>query len=141
MLSKFVAMMMLIAPLALVAHQNHQTDQSTHHKEITGDQLKEWYDQKKPMVVLDARSKPYFDGTLLPNAKWVPHDSSENEIMAAAPSKNSVIVVYCAGVDCPASGRLYDKLASMGYKTIYEYHEGLEDWLEKGYPTTKQSKK
>lgn len=108
------------------------------HNQIHADQLKSWYDQKKTMIVLDARSKPYFNGTLLPNAQWLPAESTEKEIQAAIPSKNSQLVVYCAGVNCPASGWLYDKLTSMGYINVYEYHEGLEDWIKKGYPTTEQ---
>lgn len=65
-------------------------------------------------------------------------ESSKEEIKSAIPSKDSLIVVYCAGVKCPASGWLYDKLTSLGYTNLYEYHEGLEDWIRKGYPTIKE---
>ena len=72
------------------------------------------------MVVIDARSEKYFDGRLLPNAKWLPSESSEKEILETIQSKDSLIIVYCAGVKCPASGWLYDKLYSMGYHNLYE---------------------
>lgn len=134
----FMAALLAVAPLA--AHMDHSNtaEQKQQHREIKGNELKSWYDQKKPMIVLDARSKAYFDGTLLPNARWLPSDSSDDAIKAAIPTKGSLIVVYCAGVECPASGWLYDKLIGLGYTNIYEYHEGLEDWLERGYPTTKK---
>lgn len=128
--------LLAIAPLS-AANQSQQTEQHKHN-EITTEQLKSWYDQNKGMIVLDARSKPYFNGTLLPNAKWVPAESTENEIQAAVPGKESLVVVYCAGVDCPASGWLYDKLMGMGYNNVYEFHEGLEGWMKKGYPTTQR---
>jgi rhodanese-related sulfurtransferase len=137
MLYTFLAVLLVAAPLAAATPQTHKTEESM-HKQIHADQFKSWYDQKKTMIVLDARSKPYFDGTLLPNAKWLPAESSEKEIQAAIPSKNSLVVVYCLGVECPASGWLYDKLTSMGYKNVYEYHEGLEDWIKRGFPITKQ---
>lgn len=70
--------------------------------------------------------------------KWLPAESTEKEIRAVIPSKDSLVVVYCLGVECPASGWLYDKLTSMGYTNVYEYHEGLQDWLDRGFPTTKQ---
>lgn len=125
------------APLTAVNNQNNKME-NTMHKLIQVDTLKGWYDQNKAMTVLDARTKPYFDGTLLPSAKWLPADASEKEILAAVPSKSSLVVVYCYGVVCPASGRLYDKMTAMGYNNIYEYHEGLKDWMERGYPTVKQ---
>lgn len=129
---------LLTAPLA-AAPQAPTTSTQQSHKTVSADQLKAWYDQKKPMVVLDARSEKYFDGRLLPNARWLPAESSEKEISTALPNKEALIVVYCAGATCPASGWLYDKLQAMGYRNVYDYHDGLRDWVKRGYPTTKQS--
>ncbi len=137
MIHSLLMSMLLTAPLAGPASQAHKIEQQK-HSQINAEQLKSWYDQNKTMIVLDARSKPYFDGTLLPKAKWLPAESTEEAIHAAIPSKNSLVVVYCLGVKCPASGWLYDKLISMGYTNVYDYHEGLEDWVNRGLPTTKQ---
>lgn len=137
MLSTFLSFLLTVTPLLAVADQT-QVIQKSAHRQVAADELKSWYDQKKEMVVLDARSKPYFDGTLLPLAKWVPVDSSEETIKSTIPSKDSLVVVYCAGVKCPASGWLYDKLTAMGYTNVYEYHGGLDDWMSKGFPTVKQ---
>lgn len=128
---------LMTVPLT-AASQTKATTKQQSHITINAKELKSWYDQKKSMVVLDARSKKYFDGRLLPNAKWLPSESSEKEILTAVPNKESLIVVYCGGVKCPASRWLYDKLHSMGYNNVYEYHEGIEDWVQKGYPTTKK---
>ncbi|MFC2049422.1 rhodanese-like domain-containing protein [Chlamydiota bacterium] len=124
--------LLMLAPLAVFAQDNPGTQQSV--ATVNGDQLKSWYDQKKPMVVLDARTKEYFDGKLLPDAKWLPYNSSEDAIRAAAPSKDGLIVVYCWGPECPASGMLAHKLQSMGYTNIYEYRGGVQEWKQKGYP-------
>lgn len=139
MLYTILATLLAVAPLAAApAHTQNHGESMQNKNLIQGEQLKSWYDQKKDMIVLDARSKPYFDGTLLPQAKWVSAESSEKEIQAAVPSKSSFVVVYCAGIQCPASGWLYDKLKAMGYQNVYEYHEGLEDWMQRGYPVTKK---
>ncbi len=37
----------------------------------------------------------------------------------------------------PASRHLVDRLIGMGYTNLYEYPEGLQVWLEKGLPITK----
>lgn len=133
MFYSLLGMILLTAPLAA-----SQTATSAQEKHITikAEELKSWYDQEKPMIVIDARSEKYFDGRLLPHAIWLPSESSEKEIAAAIPNKESLIVVYCAGVQCPASGWLYDKLRALGYRNVYEYHEGLKEWVQKGYPTT-----
>jgi rhodanese-related sulfurtransferase len=107
------------------------------HKQINTTQLKSWYDQKKEMTIIDSRTKKYFSGTVLPGAKWLPVDSSENDIQTQIPDKNSVVVIYCYSITCPLSGELYDRLTALGYKNVYEYHEGLKEWINKGYPTDK----
>lgn len=106
---------------------------------ITGDQLKSWYDQNLLMWTIDARSKPYFDGILLPNAVWIPAETSDRNLLATLPSKSDLIVVYCSGTECPASSRLTYKLYRLGYANVYEYQEGLDDWIERGYPLVQQS--
>jgi rhodanese-related sulfurtransferase len=137
MLSAIVSILTAVLPVVAASKPPSEQGQVM-HRQIHAEQLKSWYDQEKSMIVLDARSKKYFDGTLLPHAKWLPSESTEQEIKAAIPSKNDLIVVYCLGVECPASGWLYEKLISLGYKNVYEYHEGLEDWVQRGYPTEKQ---
>lgn len=132
-----LSLILATAPLAALS-QNPASAVEHVHRTIKGDELKLWYDQKKSMVVIDARSAKYFDGRMLPDAKWLPSESSEKEILATIPDKDSLIVVYCAGVKCPASGWLFDKLSSMGYHNIYEYHEGIQEWAQKGYPIIKQ---
>jgi rhodanese-related sulfurtransferase len=135
-----LAVLFMAAPLATVsAHGNHPSEKHA-YTEIHADQLKSWYDQKKPMIVLDARTKPYFEGTLLPNAKWLPMDSSDAAILAAVPAKDALVVIYCANSHCPASKYLADKMASLGYTNLYKYPEGLDDWNQKGLPTMKVAK-
>lgn len=136
MIYKILSLILLTSPLGAIS-QTPTTSGQHMHTTIKADELKLWYDQKKPMVVIDARSEKYFDGRLLPNAKWLPSESSEKEILATIPRKDNLIVVYCAGVKCPASGWLYDKLYSMGYHNLYEYHEGIEEWTQKGYSIIK----
>lgn len=138
MLYAVLTSILLASPLAAATVQAHNTTaEQTKHKEITAEQLKSYYDQKKPMIVLDARSKKFMDGHVLPNAKSVPYDSSDKTIQAAAPSKDGLIVVYCASAQCPLAGMLYNKLISLNYSNVLEYHGGINDWNAKHYPTDK----
>lgn len=108
------------------------------YKVIHADELKSWYDQGKEMIVIDSRSKPYFDGIVLPNAKWLSYDVSESELKNILPSKDSTIVVYCSSTACPASKYMADRLVKSGYLNVYKFAEGLKDWMQKKYPTEKR---
>lgn len=108
--------------------------QSHGYTVIHADELKSWYDQGKDMVVVDARSKPYFDGNLLPKAHWLPYDSPESQLKAIIPTKDTLVVVYCSSTACPASKYLADRLIKSGYLKVYKYPEGLKDWMDKKYP-------
>jgi len=130
----FTGILIMTAMLSLdLAGQ--QTNGERHlYREIHTQELKEWYAQGKNMIVVDARSKNY-DGTLLPQAIWLPHDAPEQQVHALLPSKNSLIVVYCCNPSCSASQLLVDRLTAEGYTDVYKYPEGLQEWKQQGLPT------
>lgn len=49
-------------------------------------------------------------------------------------NKDDEIVVYCADAECTASDIAAEKLDSLGFTSVYDYHQGKEDWKEAGYP-------
>lgn len=129
---------LIVGTFSLLGHANQQINKESHHyREIHTNELKTWYDTNKMMIVVDARSKPYYDGTLLPKAVWLPYDASAKELKKTIPDKKSLIVVYCWNPQCPASQYLVDRLIIEGYTNIYKYVAGLEDWIRQGFPTNK----
>jgi rhodanese-related sulfurtransferase len=87
---------------------------------------------KTPVVVLDARSGKYDDGKRLPGAKSLNDKSSDEDIYKLLPDKKALLVTYCSGLKCPASGNLAAKLKKLGYENVLEYAEGMEGWLKAG---------
>lgn len=130
-----LASLMGVTPLTMEA-QTNKSDviDNKSINETTTEELKAWYESGKKMTVLDARSLQYFDGRLLPFAKWLAYDSSESEIRKTLPETDAFLVVYCWSRHCPASGWLSEKLVKMGYTHITEYREGIEVWMEKDLP-------
>lgn len=88
---------------------------------------------KTPVVVLDARSGKYDDGKRLPGAKSLNADSPDADVAKLLPDKKALVVTYCAGVKCPASGKLAAKLKKLGYENVLEYSDGMEGWLKAGH--------
>lgn len=130
---------MLMAGHLSMGNAAQSTNMQQHsYTEVHTDELKSWYDQGKEMTVVDARSKQYYDNTLLPNAIWLPYDTSDKNLYKALPSKQARIVVYCWSPSCPASKSMADRLVASGYTNVYKYPEGLQEWMQRGFPTTKK---
>lgn len=94
---------------------------------------------KAPVTILDARSGKYDDGRRIPGAKALSPTAEEAEVTKALPDKGALIVTYCAGLTCPASKALSDKLKKLGYTNVIEYPEGIEGWAKNGR-TVEQAK-
>lgn len=86
-----------------------------------------------PLTVLDARSGKWDDGKRIAGGKSLNDESSAEEIARVLPDKKALVVTYCAGVTCPASGNLAKHLQKLGYENVLEYPEGIAGWLEAGY--------
>jgi len=119
--------------------QTNQENQG--YKEISANELKSWIDSKKDFRIVDARPKKFDEGDVIIGAQFLPYDSDENTISKILPSKDDVIVAYCASVRCPASANLNKKLLALGYKHVYKYAGGIDEWHQLGYPTEKPTSK
>lgn len=118
-------------PAAATSTQEHG------YKTVNAEELKSWIDSGKAMQIIDARPKKYEDGDVITGAKFLPFNADAKAIAKALPSKDALIVVYCASVQCPASGLLGDQLVKMGYTNVYKYPGGINEWMEKKLPTQK----
>ena len=49
-------------------------------------------------------------------------------------SREDEIVVYCSNKDCVASRAAYQTLEGNGFKDVYRFAGGLQDWQTHGYP-------
>jgi len=81
-----------------------------------------------PMVVFDARSGKYDDGRRIPGARSLSAESTAEEVAKLIPSKEALVVTYCANLKCPASAMLAAHLRKLGYTNVVEYPYGIEGW-------------
>ena len=71
------------------------------YKEIHAAELKRWIDSGKSFYLVDARPKKFDEGSVLPGAVFLPYDSDAKTIAKALPSKDSIVVAYCASSKWP----------------------------------------
>lgn len=113
------------APLSYAAEQSY--------KIISTDQLKAMIDEKKPMVLIDARTKDEYQEAHIDGAISMPEKTFDENIAMLPADKNALLVLYCNGVKCGKSRKTAAKAGAKGYTNILVYGEGFPVWEEKSY--------
>jgi len=81
------------------------------------------------LIFLDAREKPEFTVSHIPNALWVGYDHFDKKKVANLP-KNRQIVVYCSvGY---RSEKITEKLLKMGFSKVTNLYGGIFAWKHAG---------
>ena len=125
-------------PKASSASSEIKFEQPHHYREIHTEALSKLVRAANPLVIIvDARGIKYDDGKRIPGAKTIPSDATIQHITANLSDKEAMIIVYCSNFQCPASGLLADRLTRMGYKNVWKYPGGIEEWEASGHKVEK----
>lgn len=90
---------------------------------------------KQGVIFIDSRSKEEYAQGHIKGAINIPfYESEKYEDVLSKLDKNDLIVTYCSGEDCDTSILHGDELFQKGYKRVYIFHGGWNDWLDAGYP-------
>lgn len=90
---------------------------------------------KQGVIFIDSRSKEEYAQGHIKGAINIPfYESEKYEDVLSKLDKNDLIVTYCSGEDCDTSILHGDELFEKGYKRVYIFHGGWNDWLDAGYP-------
>ncbi len=100
-------------------------------------EVKKALDQRRRMVIIDARSPADWELFHIPGAISVPYYAAEQ--LSRIPNDGTWVIAYCA---CPhhASGEVVSALRSRGYKHTAVLDEGILEWKTRGYPLTGTAK-
>jgi len=81
------------------------------------------------LIFLDAREKPEFTVSHIPNALWVGYDHFDEKRVAKLP-KDKQIIVYCSvGY---RSEKITEKLLKMGFSKVANLYGGIFAWKHAG---------
>ena len=123
---------------------------------VTTEELKQWIDTKKDMVLVD--TMPYEDSYkkqhvpgavqfLFPipdmnqwDTKETGGKTQEDYIKLLGNDKNKPIIIYCGFVKCTRSHNGAVWAVKLGYKNVYRYSGGIFAWKGAGYPAGKVDK-
>ena len=95
-------------------------------------------DAAPQLVIIDSRiamdrRQGYIEGSVsLPDI-----DTSCASLARAVPAKDRPVLFYCNGPRCGRSAVAAEIAHDCGYRSVYWYRDGFEDWKTKGYPYLK----
>jgi rhodanese-related sulfurtransferase len=101
---------------------------------ITRERLKQWLDAGEPLILVEALPRRHFDAGHLPGAINIPHDEIRERAGRELPDPDATVVVYCASAGCRNSRIASRALTALGYRRVFAYAEGKQDWQAAGYP-------
>lgn len=91
---------------------------------------------KQKIIFIDARSPEEFAEGHIKDAINIPFYGSENYSKTINNlNKNNIIVTYCSGADCDIAELSGEELFEMGFKRIYVFIGGYDEWTKNNYPT------
>ncbi|MCS7052314.1 MAG: rhodanese-like domain-containing protein, partial [Ignavibacterium sp.] len=96
---------------------------------------------KQGIKFIDARMPDEYAAGHIKGAYNIPFDGDESyrKILDNF-SKDEIIVVYCGGTDCDLSIYLGNELFEKGFKRVYVFFGGWNEWLQNNYPISKNEK-
>jgi rhodanese-related sulfurtransferase len=110
-------------------------------------ELKNWLDQKKPVLIVDVNPEDSYRKQHIPGAVHIEFprpimtsiDDQKKEalIKLLGPDKDRTVVFYCGFTECTRSHNAALFAVKFGYKNAYRHPGGLKAWDEAGYPFEK----
>ncbi|WP_337872854.1 rhodanese-like domain-containing protein [Ignavibacterium sp.] len=95
---------------------------------------------KQGVKFIDARMPEEFAEGHIKGAINIPFDGDESyRNVLNSFSKEEILVTYCSGTECDLSILLGDELFEKGFKKVYIFFGGWNDWVERNYPISKGS--
>jgi len=102
---------------------------------ISREALRKKMQREEPLVLVEVLSQESYNEFHLPGALNIPLDGDfDDRIQQAVPDKNQKVVVYCKNSECTASPDAAKKMDQLGYRHVYHYEAGKEDWKAAGLP-------
>ncbi len=93
---------------------------------------------KRPdVIVLDAQDAAFFGLGHLPGARSLSKETFDQDFPALEPLlrvPGKSLLVYCSDADCENSAVVAQKLYDRGFRELYLYKGGMEEWQSAGMP-------
>lgn len=90
--------------------------------------------KKEEAVFVDVRSADNFRRGHIPGAVNVPVNRVRQNLSVLPTEKETLLITYCGGIECPNAYQLMNVLLASGYRNVKFFPRGLRSWQALGYP-------
>lgn len=101
---------------------------------ISRDELKGMIEREQRFVLVDTLPEAAYRKGHLPGAISIRSEDILAQVPDRISDRDTDIVVYCGNGPCKRSSLSADRLRSLGYCKVRDYHEGKADWVAAGLP-------
>jgi len=104
---------------------------------ITTDRLRQWRENEEEFLLLNVLDEDAFQREHIPGSINVPLSSPDftDAVFEHAEGADTIVVVYCSGVECSASGKAAAQLEQAGFSDVHHYEAGMTGWASAHLPT------
>ncbi len=110
---------------------------SGHWQSIELDEFQGWVATRKALCI-DARAPAFYRAGHVPGAVNLPREDFDRGYTGLRavlePAKERPVVVYCSEADCQDSELVAGALSRLGYRQLFVYKAGWEEWTRAGLP-------
>lgn len=105
-------------------------------KTLTREELKAMIDCGDDLLLVNVLDPTAFAQAHIPGSHNVPATDKgfDERLRALGATEDSRIVLYCSNFECNASHAAGKRLEQAGFRNLYRYAGGIEDWMDAGFP-------
>lgn len=105
---------------------------------VNAEQVVDLVTKKSNLVILDNRKPEDFAAGHIEGAvRLIDTDVTADSLAKAVKTKETPVLFYCNGLKCGRAAKAAAFAVQNGYKEVYYYALGLDEWNKKGLPLIK----
>ncbi len=102
---------------------------------VSAEEMIELFEIHDDLVIVDSRKKSDLAAGFIEGAMALPNTETSAKTLAQnIASKTTPVVFYCDGIKCDRSSKAAKIALAEGYKNIYWFRGGIQEWEAKGLP-------
>ncbi len=102
---------------------------------VTAQQIIDLVTKTPDLVIFDTRKPEDFAAGHIEGAvRLIDTDVSADSLAKTVKAKDAPVLFYCNGLKCGRAAKAAEKAIELGYKKIYYYALGMDEWNKQGLP-------
>jgi rhodanese-related sulfurtransferase len=95
-------------------------------------------DKSPNLIILDNRKEEDFAAGHIEGAvRLIDTEVSAETLALHIPTKDAPVLFYCNGVKCGRAAKATEKAVQLGYRKVYYYALGMDEWNKEGLPVVR----